>query len=479
MRFRHPLVRSAVYRAASPAERRRVHRALAEATDAEDDPDRRAWHLAEAAAGPDEEVAAELERAAGRAQARGGLAAAAAFLERAAALTPDPARRAAARAGGRAERSLQAGALDAALALLATAETGRRRRAPALRASTSCVRRSRSPRARGSDAPALLLKAAKRLESLDAGLARETYLDAMVGGDVRRPARARRRCVRGSARPRWPAHAPAPPPRPPICFSTAWRSWFTEGTRRGGADPEGALRASLPRKRPPHEEDRVAVVCGRVAACDLWDDETWTAISTRQLELVREAGALTALPLVLTNRAAYTAILRGELATAASLIEEELHAITEATGTPLGPLRRPSLAALRGREAEALAADRGWSSKDAPVRAGEGFALASPSVRGSCTTVSAATRRLWPRRASQRACARADRLGDLGAGRADRGGRRGRSSRSSPADALERLAETTTRRRHRLGAGDRGALPRAAQRGRRRRSASIARRSSG
>ena len=143
MTFRHPLVRSAVYRSASPQERRAVHLALAEATDPELDPDRRAWHLATAAPGPDEDVALELERSAGRAQARGGLAAAAAFLQRSVALTRDPARRAD-RALAAAQANLHAGAFDAALGLLAAAEAGPLDELQRARASC-CAGRSRSP----------------------------------------------------------------------------------------------------------------------------------------------------------------------------------------------------------------------------------------------------------------------------------------------------------------------------------------------
>ncbi len=176
--FRHPLVRSAVYRSAKAEQRRAVHLALAEATDKEADPDRRAWHLASAALGPDEEVASELVRSAGRAQARGGLAAAAAFLERSVSLSADPTRRAE-RALAAAQVSLGAGASDAAQALLAVAETGpldqvQRARGELLRAQLAFVS------SHGSDAPALLLKAAKRLETLDVQLARETYLNTLA-----------------------------------------------------------------------------------------------------------------------------------------------------------------------------------------------------------------------------------------------------------------------------------------------------------
>jgi hypothetical protein len=177
VRFRHPLVRSAAYRSAALPERQDVHRALAEATDPVLDPDRRAWHRAHATPGPDEEVAAELERSASRAQARGGLAAAAAFLERAALLTPDPTRRAQRLlAAARAKRD--AGALDAALGLLDAAEAGlvdARSAAEVehLRGQIASVQR------RGTEAGRLLLSAARRLEPLDAALAREAHLEAL------------------------------------------------------------------------------------------------------------------------------------------------------------------------------------------------------------------------------------------------------------------------------------------------------------
>jgi hypothetical protein len=165
--FRHPLVRSAIYRAAPIADRRRAHRALGEATDPGIDPDRRAWHRAQAAAGPDEDVAAELERSAGRAQARGGFAAAAAFLDRATGLTPDPARRGT-RALAAAQAKFDAAALDRASELLATAEMTpldelQRGRVDVLRAQIAFAA------GRGRDAPALMLAAARRLEPLDTG----------------------------------------------------------------------------------------------------------------------------------------------------------------------------------------------------------------------------------------------------------------------------------------------------------------------
>src|SRR3954468_8169774 len=198
VRFRHPLVRSVVYTSSSPEARRSAHRALAEIVDPDLDPDRRAWHRAHASAGADEDVAAELERSAGRAQARGGLAAAAAFLEHATDLTPEPrprARRALAAARGK----YLAGAPEEALRLVGLARAGPldqldRAQADLLQGEVTFSM------GRGDDAPPLLLDAARQLEPLDVPLARETYLEAFgaamyagrLGGGVRAVAEAAR-----------------------------------------------------------------------------------------------------------------------------------------------------------------------------------------------------------------------------------------------------------------------------------------------
>ena len=162
VQFRHPTVRAAAYGAASIEDRRQAHRALADATNAGVDPDRRAWHLALAAAGPDEDVALELERSAVRAQARGGLAAAAAVLQRAVVLSGDPAHRAR-RTLAAAQASLEAGAFDEALGLLSTtkAET-----LDEVQLATTELLRGEVAFAAsmGSAAPPLLLKAAKSFE---------------------------------------------------------------------------------------------------------------------------------------------------------------------------------------------------------------------------------------------------------------------------------------------------------------------------
>jgi DNA-binding CsgD family transcriptional regulator len=347
VRFRHPLVRSAVYRAASPEEQRSAHHALAEATDAELDPDRRAWHRAQAAPGPDEEVAAELERSAGRAQARGGLAAAAAFLEQAARLTPGSARRTE-RALAAAQAKHQAGAPDAALELLATAEAGpldelQRARVDLLRAQIAFAVR------RGSDVPSLLLGAAKRLEPLDVTLARETYLEALsaaifagrlaTGGGVLEAAEAAR------------AAPPSPgPPRAADLLLDGLALLVTDAYPAGAPMLKRALSALRGDDVSREEEIRWLWVACHIAH-DLWDYDTWEALSIRFVQLARDAGALTVLPVALNNRMVMH-LHAGELATAASLLEEA-EDLTAATGSHIAPYGAVFFEAWRGREAEA------------------------------------------------------------------------------------------------------------------------------
>jgi tetratricopeptide (TPR) repeat protein len=297
--FRHPLVRSAVYRSAEPNARREVHRALAEATDLEIDPDRRAWHRAQAAAMPDEEVAAELERSAARAQARGGLAAAAAFLERAVELSPEPSRRAQ-RALAAAQTKFQAGALDDALDLLGIAQSGTAvdDHVPAhvhlLRGQIAFAL------GRGSNATPLLLAAARELEAVDPTLARATYLDAVSaavfagrlahGDDVVTVSEA---ALSGAAMP------PAPRPSELLLHGLSVR--FTEGYAAGAPLIKEALSAFQHQDVLSGEDARWLWFASLVALF-MWDDAGWAVLSTRQLEFVRQTGALSTLPFVLTDR---------------------------------------------------------------------------------------------------------------------------------------------------------------------------------
>jgi DNA-binding CsgD family transcriptional regulator len=347
VRFRHPLVRSAVYGTASLRERRSMHQALAEATDARTDPDRRAWHLAESTPGPDEDVAAELERAAARAQARGGLAAAAAFLERAVALSYEPSRRAQ-RALTAARAKFQAGALDDALELLETAESGAPGdgllHADAQRLGGQIAFAAR----RGSDAAPLLLAAARELETVDPGLARTTYLEALAA------AMFAGRLARGAGVVEISEAAlggPPPPatPQPSDLLLQGLAVRFTETYAAGAPVLKKALDA-FQRETDPSPNDAQWLGFASLIALFTWDDHAWKVLSTRQLAFVRETGALSALPLILTNRSSFYSF-SGEPGTAA-LLEEEQRAAAEATGiaaNPIGPLSR---AALSGREAE-------------------------------------------------------------------------------------------------------------------------------
>ena len=347
VRFRHPLARSAVYRSAPAQDRQEVHRALAEATDPQADPDRQAWHRAQAAAGPDEEVAAELEDSAGRAQARGGLAAAAAFLERAALLTADTARRAG-RTLAAAQVSLRAGAFGKALELLATAEAGPLDELQGARADwlRGQIAFAAGP---GSDAPPLLLKAARQLEPLDPGLARETYLDAWqaalfaghlaVGGDLEEVSRA--------------ARALPPPERPPRAAGLLLDGLALLVTD-GPATAAPVLRQAISTFADPDVPIAERLRWGwmaQAASLPLWDGEGWRLI-VAPLQLARDVGALDQLPMLLNIRAV-AAALRGDLTAAASLIAEA-DAAREATGARLVAYAAMVLAAFRGSQAEAV-----------------------------------------------------------------------------------------------------------------------------
>jgi DNA-binding CsgD family transcriptional regulator len=346
--FRHPLVRSAVYGSAPARQRRAVHAALAEVTDRRADVDRRAWHLAAAASAPDEEVASELERSAGRAQARGGLAAAAAFLQRSVALTGDPAQRTE-RALAAARANLYAGAFDEALRLLPIAEAG----SPgALQLAHAELLRAQIAFAstRGSGAPRLLLNAARELESVDLDLARATYLEAlsaaMFAGRLARPGSG----VHEVAHAAMAARPSLRPRRAPDLLLDALAILFTEGYRLALPilrQAQSAFDADTSAAEQLHW-----LWLASISSALVWDDVRWETLSERNVQLARESGALGELPHALGMRS-HVHFFAGELATAASLVDE-IRAAAEATGGKPPPYAAVGLAAMRGREAETV-----------------------------------------------------------------------------------------------------------------------------
>ena len=348
VRFRHPLMRSAAYRAASLPERQRVHQALAEATDPAVDPDRRAWHRAHAAVGPDEAIASELVDSADRAQGRGGLAASAAFLARATELTPDPTRRGT-RALAAAQAKLDVAAPDAALGLLAIAEISsldelQGARLERLRAQIAFERR------RGDDAPPLLLDAARRLDALDPSVARETYLEAMAAAMF-----AGRLGTRPDVREVAEAALVAPPaPQPPRAIDLlldGLATRFTEGYATGVPPVRRALDAFWQEDASGQDDMRWLWLACRLAQ-DLWDDELWHVLATRGVRVARDRGAISRLPIAATYLASLH-VHEGAFGAAAALIDEA-DALTQATN--IAPLKYASLmlAAWRGDDAEAL-----------------------------------------------------------------------------------------------------------------------------
>jgi DNA-binding CsgD family transcriptional regulator len=362
VRFRHPLVRSAVYRASAAEDRRAAHRALAAATDAETDPDRRAWHRAHAASAPDDAVASELIECAGGAQRRGGMAAAAAFLERAAVLTPGPAERAS-RSLSAARAKLATGDFAAADALLANADAGPLDELDQAKVQLTRAQMSFDQR-RGRDAPQLLLRAARRLEPLDAELACETHLEALVaaiyagrladGTDVADVATGARSAPIGAE----PLQA-----EPLLLLGLAIR--LTDGCRAAAPTLSRALSTYRAQERTL---DRMCLAYN-IAAEELWDDEAWLELASAQADLARATGALLLLPYAL-DYLAWVYVQRGDLSIAGELL-------AEAEGLDLGvrpefPLR---LAAFRGDAETALTLVEVMDSS--ALARGEGCAIAA------------------------------------------------------------------------------------------------------
>ncbi|GAB3204315.1 helix-turn-helix transcriptional regulator [Nocardia tengchongensis] len=347
VRFSHPLIRSAAYTAGTPEERRAVNAALADALDAEAEPERRLWHLAAATIGTDEEVAAALHNAAGRARARGGVAAAASFLQRAAELTAD-ARKRTERTLEAAQAHLDAGHYDKALGLAAAAEATavddlQRARADLMRGLTGRAARS------GSDAPVALVQAARRLESLDPRLARDTYLDAwgaaLVAGGLAHPDGDLTLVSRAAS------SAPSSgSPSPGDSLGLGLATLITDGTVTAAPALRAAVTSFLDADVAPDVFLRRGILVAN-AALSLWDFEAWDAASSRHVALARGAGALAPLANAL-NAHRVVALWRGDVEHARDLgLEEQL--VKEVTGTQRASYGDLFLLAYQGNAAQA------------------------------------------------------------------------------------------------------------------------------
>jgi DNA-binding CsgD family transcriptional regulator len=347
--FRHPLVRSAVYQSASAQERREVHAALTEATDAGVDPDRRAWHRALAALGPDEEIAQDLERSAVRAQARGGLAAAAALLERSASLTVDPERRAL-RSIAAAGAHIDAGALGPSAALVAAAEAGP---LDQLGRVTVELVRARSAMAWGEagDAVRRYVHAAKRLESIDARRARDIYLYALAAASSAN-SQAPEASLDETARAARAAPSPPGSPRPHDLLLDGLALVTTDGWASAAPALRKAI-AALADAELRADEGIFWFGISTAAATLLWDWENYQLFATRGIQATRELGVIRLLPRALDTLASSN-VLAGDFAAAASLIGEA-EAIVEATRSTVSMYSPASLAGWRGHRAGAEA----------------------------------------------------------------------------------------------------------------------------
>lgn len=370
VRFRHPLVRSAIYQASPPRDRRRVHGALAAATDPQSDPDRCAWHRAQAVLGADETVAAELERSADRARARGGLAAAAAFLRRAVELTPDPATRAA-RALDAAHSTHAAGASASALELLSVAAAGppddlRQARLALLRAQIAFRL------TRGSEVPEMLLDAADQLVPLDAALAREAYVEA-IEASFHAGRFAPLHTSRDIAVAAQEVALLGTSPRPIDLLLDGLATRFTRGYEASVPSLERALEAFVDDDSGSDDDHGRWLWLACHVGAMLWDDEKIVILAGRAVRLAREAGALATLPASL-NALGLVLVLTGELGRAAELSSEE-EAITRATGAPPIPNARLNLAAWRGEQPEAL--ELLATTVEGATARGEGLTLSS------------------------------------------------------------------------------------------------------